>query len=77
MEGGADMAQEKKQQKEDSVYLTQADIRLLSEYFWDMTGYTSRFGYFYLGSEKENVQGLTKWQGAYLPTDAYPSGDGR
>ena len=60
------MAQEKKQQKEDSVYLTQADIRLLSEYSWDMTGYSSRFGYFYLGSEKENVQGLTKWQAEHI-----------
>ena len=55
------MAQEK-----NSVYLTQADIRLLSEYSWDMTGYTSRFGYFYLGSEKENVQGLTKWQAEHI-----------
>lgn len=60
------MAQEKNQQKKDSVYLTQADIRLLSEYSWDMTGYTSRFGYFYLGSEKENVQGLTKWQAEHI-----------
>ena len=60
------MVQEKKQQKKDSVYLTQADIRLLSEYSWDMTGYTFRFGYFYLGSEKENVQGLTKWQAEHI-----------
>jgi DNA-directed RNA polymerase specialized sigma subunit len=48
--------------EEESVQLTREDIELLSEYSWDMTGYTSRFGYFYLGSEKENVQGLTKWQ---------------
>jgi hypothetical protein len=31
-----------------------------------MTGYTSRFGYFYLGSEKENVQSLTKWQAEHI-----------
>ena len=48
--------------EEESLQLTPEDIQLLSEYSWDMTGYTSRFGYFYLGSEKENVQGLTKWQ---------------
>ena len=52
---------EKKNDMED-VQLTQEDIQILSDYSWDMTGYTSRFGYFYLGSEKENVQGLTKWQ---------------
>ena len=48
--------------EEESLQLTPEDIQLLSEYSWDLTGYTSRFGYFYLGSEKENVQGLTKWQ---------------
>ena len=48
--------------EKEPVQLTPEDIQLLSEYSWDMTGYTSRFGYFYLGSEKENVQGLTKWQ---------------
>jgi len=48
--------------EEESLQLTPEDIQLLSEYSWDMTGYTSRFGYFYLGSEKDNVQGLTKWQ---------------
>jgi len=53
-------------QKKDSVYLTKADIRLLSQYSWDMAGYTSRFGYFYLGSEKENVKGLTKWQAEHI-----------
>ena len=57
------MAQEK---KKNSVYLSKADIRLLSEYSWDMTGYTSRFGYFYLGSDKENVKGLTKWQAEHI-----------
>jgi len=50
------------QEKYESVQLTEEDIAILSEYSWDMTGYTSRFGYFYLGSEKENVKGLTKWQ---------------
>lgn len=50
----------------ESVQLTPEDIELLSEYSWDMTGYTSRFGYFYLGSEKENVQGLTKWQAEHI-----------
>jgi len=58
------MAQEKK--RKDSVYLTPADIRLLSQYSWDMAGYTSRFGYFYLGSDKENVKGLTKWQAEHI-----------
>lgn len=53
-------------QKKNSVYLAKADIRLLSQYSWDMTGYTSRFGYFYLGSEKENVKGLTKWQAEHI-----------
>ena len=53
-------------QKKNSVYLTKADIRLLSKYSWDMAGYTSRFGYFYLGSEKENVKGLTKWQAEHI-----------
>ena len=46
--------------EKEPVQLTPEDIKLLSEYSWDMTGYTSRFGYFYLGSGKENVQGLTK-----------------
>lgn len=60
------MAQEKKKKEKDSVYLTPADIRLLSQYSWDMAGYTSRFGFFYLGSKKENVQGLTKWQAEHI-----------
>ena len=38
---------EKKNDMED-VQLTQEDIKILSDYSWDMTGYTSRFGYFYL-----------------------------
>ena len=56
------MSCEKLENEKDFGRLTPEDIQLLSEYSWDMTGYTSRFGYFYLGSEKENVQGLTKWQ---------------
>ena len=60
------MSCEKLQIEEESVQLTPEDIELLSEYSWDMTGYTSRFGYFYLGSEKENVQGLTKWQAEHI-----------
>ena len=34
---------EKKNDMED-VQLTQEDIQILSDYSWDMTGYTSRFG---------------------------------
>ena len=57
---------EKLENEKDPGQLTPEDIQLLSEYTWDMTGYTSRFGYFYLGSEKENVQGLTKWQAEHI-----------
>ena len=60
------MSEAEMQIEEESLQLTPEDIRLLSEYSWDMTGYTSRFGYFYLGSEKENVQGLTKWQAEHI-----------
>ena len=56
---------EKKNDMED-VQLTQEDIRIQSEYSWDMTGYTSRFGYFYLSSDRENVKGLTKWQAEHI-----------
>ena len=56
---------EKKNDMED-VQLTQEDIRILSDYSWDMTGYTSRFGYFYLSSDRENVKGLTKWQAEHI-----------
>ena len=34
--------------EKEPVQLTPEDIEMLSEYSWDMTGYTSRFGYFYL-----------------------------
>ena len=54
------MSVSKKENKEDAVQLTQEDIQILSEYSWDMGEYTSRFGFFYLGSNKENVKGLTK-----------------
>ena len=54
------MSRAEKENDEKKVQLTQEDIEILSEYSWGMTGYTSRFGYFYLGSEKENVEGLTK-----------------
>ena len=56
------MSGEKLENEKEPGQLTSEDIQLLSEYSWDMTGYTSRFGYFYLGSDKENVKGLTKWQ---------------
>ena len=42
------------------------DIRILSEYSWDMTGYTSRFGFFYLSNEKADVEGLTRWQAEHI-----------
>ena len=60
------MSRAEKENDEKKVQLTPEDIEVLSEYSWDMTGYTSRFGYFYLGSEKENVDGLTKWQAEHI-----------
>ena len=60
------MSRAEKKNDMENVQLTQEDIKILSEYSWDMAGYTSRFGYFYLGSEKENVQGLTKWQAEHI-----------
>ena len=60
------MSHTEKENDEKKVQLTQEDVEILSEYSWDMTGYTSRFGYFYLGSEKENVEGLTKWQAEHI-----------
>ena len=44
------MSEAEMQIEEESLQLTPEDIQLLSEYSWDLTGYTSRFGYFYLGS---------------------------
>lgn len=59
------MSHAEKNDMED-VQLTQEDIKILSDYSWDMTGYTSRFGYFYLSSDRENVKGLTKWQAEHI-----------
>ena len=60
-------AEKKKNEEEkEPVQLTEQDIRVLSAYSWDMEGYTSRFGFFYLGSEKENVKSLTKWQAEHI-----------
>lgn len=60
------MSTEDVEKKMETVYLTQADIAVLSEYSWDMSGYTSRFGFFYLGNEKADVQGLTRWQAEHI-----------
>jgi len=48
------------------VQLIPEDFEILSEYSWDMTGYTSRFGFFYLGNEKADVEGLTRWQAEHI-----------
>ena len=67
--------------EEKAVQLIPEDLEILSEYSWDMTGYTSRFGFFYLGNEKADVEGLTRWQAEHIfqltPTppgmeDAFP-----
>ena len=64
------------------MQLIPEDLEILSEYSWDMTGYTSRFGFFYLGNEKADVEGLTRWQAEHIfqltPTppgmeDAFPN----
>lgn len=60
------MSCEELEMNEKSVQLTPEDIQQLSEYSWDMAEYTSRFGYFYLSSERENVKGLTKWQAEHI-----------
>ena len=56
------MSYEEVQFEEKAVQLIPEDFENLSEYSWDMTGYTSRFGFFYLGNEKADVEGLTRWQ---------------
>jgi len=70
------------QTEEKAVQLLSEDILILSEYSWDMTGYTSRFGYFYLGNTKADVEELTRWQAEHIfqltPTpsgmeDAFPN----
>ena len=67
--------------EEKTVQLIPEDLEILSEYSWDMTGYTSRFGFFYLGNQKADVEGLTRWQAEHIfqltPTppgmeDAFP-----
>ena len=60
------MSCEKLENEKEPGQLTPEEIQLLSEYSWDMTGYTSRVGYFYLSSDKENVKGLTKWQAEHI-----------
>ena len=52
--------------EEKAVQLIPEDFETLSEYSWDMTGYTSRFGFFYLGNEKADVEGLTRWQAEHI-----------
>ena len=44
--------------EEKAVQLIPKDLEILSGYSWDMTGYASRFGFFYLGNEKEDVEGF-------------------
>ena len=75
------MSYEEIQFEEKAVQLIPEDFETLSEYSWDMTGYTSRFGFFYLGNEKADVEGLTRWQAEHIfqltPTppgmeDAFP-----
>ena len=75
------MSYEKVQFEDKAVQLVSEDFENLSEYSWDMTGYTSRFGFFYLGNEKADVKGLTRWQAEHvfqlIPTppgmeDAFP-----
>ncbi len=70
------------QTEEKAVQLMPEDIRILSEYSWDMAGYTSRFGFFYQGNENADIDGLTKWQAEHIfqltPTppgmeDAFPN----
>ena len=75
------MSYEEIQFEEKAVQLIPEDFENLSEYSWDMSGYTSRFGFFYLGNEKADVEGLTRWQAEHvfqlIPTppameDAFP-----
>jgi hypothetical protein len=60
------MLTEETEKKKENVYITQEGIEVLSEYSWDMTGYTSRFGFFCLGNEKADVEGLTRWQAEHI-----------
>ena len=54
------------QTEEKSVQLIPEDLEILSEYSWDMAGYTSRFGFFYQGNENADIDGLTKWQAEHI-----------
>ena len=60
------MSYEEVRFEEKAVQLIPEDLEILSEYSWDMTGYTSRFGFFYLGNEKADVEGLTRWQAEHI-----------
>ncbi len=60
------MSYEEVRFEEKAVQLIPEDFENLSEYSWDMTGYTSRFGFFYLGNEKADVDGLTRWQAEHI-----------
>ena len=60
------MSYEEVRFEEKAVQLIPEDFEILSEYSWDMTGYTSRFGFFYLGNEKADVEGLTRWQAEHI-----------
>ena len=60
------MSYEEVQFEEKFVQLIPEDLEILSEYSWDMAGYTSRFGFFYLGNTKANVEGLTRWQAEHI-----------
>ena len=60
------MSYEKVQFEEKSVQLIPEDLEILSEYSWDMAGYTSRFGFFYQGNENADIDGLTKWQAEHI-----------
>ena len=76
------MSYKEMQFEEKAVQLTPEDLEILAEYSWDMAGYTSRFGFFYLGNQKADVEGLTRWQAEHIfqltPTppgmeDAFPN----
>ena len=54
------------QTEEKSVQLIPEDLEILSEYSWNMAGYTSRFGFFYQGNENADIDGLTKWQAEHI-----------
>ena len=54
------MSYEEVQFEEKAMQLMPEDIRILSEYSWDMANYTSRFGFVYQGNENADIDGLTK-----------------